>query len=292
MHSLHRAVRTLRQHRGELRLGQDAVARSVAALQEATADRPLRLQFGAGHVAVDGEDVLPFAPGEAPFGSLAAAGVGELLLARGVGGPTLEQLVHLLASATETTDSEHDVAADLRAAELPGVEVHAATRLTDDGPGPGLRQDWWLLPGQPLRSQALQALAERDREANLPALAARLLFHDLDEEVRPDRAALLGGLVSAMLQRGDAASVAWVLERAQQHPSVPAAVAHGLRGRAAAAFLGDWLPTQFGPGVRLQGLVALAMQLGDECLPHLVQAAAAADHPLPGWLLEFLQPGR
>jgi hypothetical protein len=251
----------------------------------------LRLQFGPGHVGTADEELLSFVAGEVPFGALATAGVGELVLARALPCPVLEQFVHLLASAVETTDPEHDIAADLRAAELPGIEVHAATRPTDPEPDPGLRPDWWLLPGCTSRSPSVRALVERDRETNLPAATARLLFLDLDAGAPAGLAMHLGGLVTAMLQRGDAASAAWVLERAQHHPAVPADVTQDLRRRATAAFHGDWLPAQFGAGERLQGLVALAIQLGDESLPHLVQTAAAADHPLPGWLLEFVQPG-
>jgi hypothetical protein len=297
VHALLGAVRTLRQHAKEPRLGQDAVARCTAAILAATHDFPVSLRLGRGAVCLDDEVLLPFTADEVPFGALAAAGIGEVVLACGIPATMVEQLVATLAAAAVTTNAEYDIAAVLRAADLPGVELLTADRhdrdLEPDPDATAHRPNWWLLPAPGPAALALQSLVERDHDNNLPAIVARLLLADLDDGAgmhNPPSPQLLDGLFATMLQRGDAANAAWLLEQAQHHPAVPAEVALQLRSRAAMACHGPWLVQQLERGDRVQGLVALAMQLGDDSLQKVAAAAVGAGQPLPGWLLEFVPP--
>jgi hypothetical protein len=286
--SLHQAVRTLRQHILHPRLGAAAIQLCVAAVRAATTREPLHLQLQDGVVAANGEAVLPFAGGDVPFGALADAGIGELVLAAGIGADAVERLVHLLADAS-LGEGDGDIGECLRSADLPGVQFRAATSSDAVSPDESLRGDWWMLP-RPSPTAALQPLIEADGCANLPAVAAQLLLADLDaaEAPRPPVGHLLDPLLAALLQRGDGASAAWLLERAFGHPDVPPVVAEQLRARATAACRGAWLAEQVRDPDRVQGLVALAMQLGDAELQNLADVAAAAAAELPAWLRELL----
>lgn len=297
VHALQGAVRTLRQHHEEPRLGQNAVRRCVTALQLASQDQAIRLHLRQGAVCHGDEELLRFAPGEVPFGPLAEAGIGDLVLARGIDPTVVEHFVATLAASLAAADCDADIAAELRNADLPGILLLAAHR--DDEPREGepsqagLRPDWWMLPSPGESKKKLLPLVERDHDTNFPALAARLLLADLDPESGlscPPSPHLLDGLCAAMLARGDAANTAWLLEQAQHHPAVPAEVALQLRSRAVHACHGPWLEQQLPHRERLQGLVALTMQLGDDSLQRLAAAAHGAGHPLPAWLLEFVPP--
>jgi len=286
--SLHQAVRTLRQHILQPRLGQAAVLRCVAAVQAATGTGPLQLRLEGGIVATHDEELLRYSVGDVPFGSLAAAGIGELTLPAQFDPHSIERLVQLLAEASCSGDAEHDVVACLRAAELPGVLFRAAVSSDTEGPDEGPRADWWMLP-EKAPSTALQPLIERDGFANLPAQAARLLLADLDDSHRKRPIGhLLDPLLTALLQRGDSANAAFLLERALAHADVAPAIAEQLRARAAAACHGDWLREQLEQPDRIQGLVALAMQLGDQTVQHLADVAAEAAQTLPAWFREFV----
>lgn len=288
VHSLHRAVRTLRQHEAEPRLGTAAIERCAAALAAATAAGDLVLELAPGAVVCDGEPVLVHGPGDVPFGALAAAGVGELRLLRSFAPPAAVELVRLLAAAAPRADAEHDIAALLGCAGLPGVELRAATLATPGGDE--ARDDWWMLPGPGAFAAQFRPLAERDAEVDLVAAAARQLIADLEPDRPGPDPNLLDGLAAAMLARGDAASCAWLLEQAQQHPAIPPALALQLRSRALAAFHSDWLPAQVAESERVAGLTALALQLGEGALQRLAAVAADAGLPLPAWLLDLVPP--
>lgn len=92
-----------------------------------------------------------------------------------------------------------------------------------------------------------------------------------------------------MLQRGDANAAGWLIEAAQHHAKIPVDTVVRLRRRATEACSGDWLTAQVAAGAdQLQGLLSLAMQLGQDCVQRLATAAASAGRPLPAWLLELV----
>ncbi|MBL9078046.1 MAG: hypothetical protein JNL08_11115 [Planctomycetes bacterium] len=281
------ALRTLRQHPHHTVLCRTAVRRCVDAVRAATTQAPLRLQLGCGQAVVDGEPVFEFALHDAGFGALRTAGIGELVLPRGIDGTAVEHLIQALACATWSDDPDHDPAAAV-CARVPEVHLRAAVpdqALDDDRP----RADWWLLPPALPEERRLEASIERALHANLPARCARQVVADLDD---PDAAApeLLEPVCAALLQRADLASVAWLLEQVQNHTGVPAATAATLLAAARAycddARLGDLLASA--PTDRLLDLLALAIQLGDDVVDRLGRLAEARRHPLVGWLDELL----
>lgn len=289
VHSLHRAVRTLRQHAAEPRLVQAAVARCQHDLLAATAQRDVHLQLDRGVVRAGGAALMPYAADDASFGRLAAAGIGEVVLQQGLTAATVGRCVELLATPTPDADPTHDIADALRTAELPGVLLRAA-RTADPGQNAPPAPDWWLLPAPRQTAVGLRALAARDREANLPLQAARLLLADLDggNQVQAPTPDLLDGLLQTMLQRGDANAAGWLIEAAQHHAKIPVATVVQLRRRASEACSGDWLTAQVAGADQLQGLLSLAMQLGQDSVQRLAAAAASAGRPLPAWLLELV----
>lgn len=290
VHCLRRTVRTLRQHEAAPRLCAEALAGCVRDLVAAAAPGPIALRLAAGSVSCGDEPLLAYLPGELPFGALAAAGIGELVVPEALDEAAAERLVRALATAAPAGDPDADAAEALRAADVPGLQFRAAAVAPPDD-APGERPDWWLLPPPGPAARALRPLIERDRDANLPAAAVRLLLADLDGAAGPSALPrLLEGLAAALLVRGDAGTLAALLEQTDRHPAVPADVAARLRDRAAAACGGEWLAQQLERPGQLQHLVALAMQLGERPLQHLAAAAAAAGQPLPAWLLEFVPP--
>lgn len=284
---LHHALQTLRQHPDHAVLCRTAVRRGVEAVLAATADRALRLRLAEGAASVDGACVFTFGPHEAPFGALRAAGIGELVLPRGIHAAAVERLLHALAGATWNDDPEHDAVATLRDA-APEVHLRAAAAgdLADDG---AARADWWLLPAPTPAAARLQATIERALHDNLPARCARQLVADLDEHGRGPVASLQP-LFATLLQRGDLATAAWLLEQLQHRPEVPAATVAALQELAGAhcdeARLRGLLDGA--SRERLLDLLTLVMQLGSDATERLGRLAWELRHPLADWIDELL----
>lgn len=282
---LHHAVRTLRQHPHHQELCRSAVRRAVDTVLAATGDVPLRLQLGEGAASVDGEQLFSFGPHDAPFGTLRAAGIGELVLPRGIHQAAVERLVHALATATWTDDPEHDPAAALRDA-APEVHLRAAVAAVPaDGADDGLpRVDWWLLPPPAPLAGRLQATIERALHDNLPARCARQLLADLDEHGTGATAAL-EPLFATLLQGGDLATAAWLLEQAPHRP-VPEATCMAMQRLAAAHCDEARLRTLLASASREQvrDLLTLVMQLGADDTERLGRVAEQLQHPLSGWI--------
>ncbi len=283
MLAVHRAVLALRQHSEHARLGESAVQRAVRLVLAAAAERPMVLQIDRRAVHLAGEPVLHHQPGEVPFGALAGAGIGEVVVRSDVTELGLRSLLRLLGAAVTGERTGADLVAALRQATPAGIVLRAAS-VTGERSG-AVDHCWLTLPPPDPRFHGLQAAIERDRDANLPALAAARLLAFL-EQVPPGgdrRADLLDGLFAAMLQRGDAASAAWLLEQCEHHERVPPAIVILLRQRALAAWHGPWLGQQLTGGTAPDphGLVALAITLGDRALRHLADVADATATDLP-----------
>lgn len=105
-------------------------------------------------------------------------------------------------------------------------------------------------------------------------------------------AAVIGQLCEDLfgetLRRGDTGTAAWLLEQAQHQIRIDLDVSHGMRAAADAAFGSAWLDEQVAEPARVDGLAALAIELGDTALHRLADAAARAEAPLPPWLQELL----
>jgi hypothetical protein len=284
---LHDAVRTLRQHAHHQVLCRTAARRAVEAVMTATADAPLRLRFGDGTASLDGEELFAFGPQQPPFGPLRAAGIGELVLPRGIHAAAVERLLHTLA-ATGPDDPGHDPVAALRDA-APEVHLRAATvdEAADDDGAP--RADWWLLPPPASAAVRLQASIERALHDNLPARCARQLFADLDEHGTGATAALQP-LFATLLERGDLATAAWLLEQAHHHAAVPRQVLDAMQQLATGHCDEPRLRSLFAsaPREQLLDLLTLVMQLGSDAMERLARLAWELHHPLADWIDELL----
>lgn len=284
---LHDAVRTLRQHPHHEVLCRTAVRRGVDAVLAATGNDPLRLRLGDGAASVDGEDLFPFAAQQPPFGTLRAAGIGELVLPRGIHAAAVERLLHALA-ATSHDDPGHDPAAALRDA-APEVHLRAATvdDATDDAAGP--RADWWLLPAPAPTAARLQPGIERALHDNLPARCARQLFADLDEH-GAGATETLQPLFATLLARGDLATAAWLLEQAHHHAAVPRDVLAAMQQLATGHCDEARLRALFAsaPREHLLDLLTLVMQLGCDATERLARLAWQLRHPLADWIDDLL----
>ena len=283
------ALRTLRQHRHHAVLCRPALRRCVEAVLAATADAPLRLRLGCGQASVGGEVVFAFALHDAGFGALRTAGIGELVLPRGIAAAAVERLVPALAEATWSEDPDHDPAALLCAA-APDVHLRAATAEDADA-GDRARADWWLLPGPLPAAERLQPTIERALHSNLAARCARQLLQDLDEDPSAAAAATaLEPLFAELLRRGDLASAAFLLEQAQHRRETLGGSTDRLleqaRGHCDEPRLRDYLATA--PRERLLDLVALVIQLGPAVTERLGRLARELHHPLADWLAELL----
>jgi hypothetical protein len=289
--ALQQAVLTRRRHPGHERLWRSAAAAAAAAVRSAAGGRALRLAITRDEVRQGGAVLLHHAADEAPFGLLAAAGIGALEFAPDVDERTLALWIDRLAAAPRHLGPDRDPALMLDAEPLPGVRHLVATTASTptvarSTPPP----DWWLLPEPDPACAGLHDLVDRDEDANLPAVAARIVLADLDEHATAGNVptGVLTGLFAAMLARGDASACTWLLEAAQHHAAVPADDALRLRDLAAQAFYGAWLRDRLAAATdaELRPLLAMAMQLGDDGVQHLVHAATAAGCALPPWLRE------
>ncbi|MCA8949378.1 MAG: hypothetical protein KDE27_07735, partial [Planctomycetes bacterium] len=212
-------VRTLRQHGGVARLLDRAVLGCRRELATVLATEDLTIELAGGEVRCAGQTVLTYGRADVPFGLLAEAGVGTVILGRGTAEPELERLLRTCAAAPGNHDASYDLARALRAADLPGLSLRAPSRSRRVGStAPGV--DWWLLPA-PHPNAELTRSIEREHAANLPARAMRLLLADL-ETGTPDRPTgpLLEALLDTMLARDDAAGAAELLERVAHSSAV------------------------------------------------------------------------
>lgn len=284
---LHDAVRTLRQHPHHQDLCRTAVRRGTEAVLAATRERPLRLQLGDGTASVDGDALFPFAPQQPPFGTLRGAGIGELVLPRGVHAAAVERLLRALA-ATGPDDGAADPVAALREA-APEVHLRAATVDDHADADTPPRADWWLLPPPAPAAVRLQASIERALHDNLAARCARQLFADLDEHGQGATGAI-EPLFATLLQRGDFGTAAWMLEQALHHAVVPASVLGALQQLAAAHCDEARLRSLFTTASREQllDLLTLVMQLGSDAAERLARLAWELRHPLADWIDELL----
>lgn len=286
-----RTVRTLRQHGGVERLRDDAVGHCTRELAAVLAAGDLGITLVGGEVRCEGQAVLRYGCHDVPFGLLADAGVGEVVIDRGTGTDELERLLRACADAPGTPDPDYDLARALRAADLPGLSMRAPTSAPADRPAE-TRVDWWLLP-EPVASPDLVRCVEREGEARLPARVLTLLLADIESgESEAPPASVLAGLLDAMLAQGDPAGAARLLEQTDHRSEISAATALRLRRRALATYDGDWLAAQLRQQHDLQGLVALAMQLGNESFDRLANSARETGMPLPDWVASMLTPER
>lgn len=291
--SLARTVRTMRQHDDLPRLRAAAQDRCRNELLTLLGETDLVILLQNGAVCCLGQSVLPYGPTDVPFGLLAESGIGELTLAQGTSAGTLDRMLTLFAAARATAGADVDLAAELHRANLAGLHLCVPEQNPVPRRSTGQRIDWWLLP-EPQPTLETQRLVERDLATNLPFVNGRQLLADLDatgSQTAPTAGRVLGGLMQAMLQAGDAAGAAWMLEQAEHHPGVGADQVLALRGLAVCSFESDWLGAQLEHGERTQGLVTLGLQLGDESFEKLTAAAATAGVPLPDWVTSMLPPG-
>ncbi len=284
---LHDAVRTLRQHPHHQVLCRTAVRRGTEAVLAATGDGPLRLHLGDGTASVDGEELFPFAAQQPPFGTLRAAGIGELVLPRGIHAAAVERLLRALA-ATGHDDPGYDPAAALREA---APEVHLRAATVDDAVADheAPRADWWLLPPPAPAAMRLQPSIERALHDNLPARCARQLFADLDEQGAGATEALQP-LFATLLARGDLATAAWLLEQAHHHAAVPRDLLAAMQTLATGHCDETRLRALFAsaPREQLLDLLTLVMQLGSDATERLARLAWELRHPLADWIDELL----
>lgn len=290
VHGMHHAVCVLRQHHDHAQLGDAAIERAAQIVAMAAAEQPLVIAVQRDAVRIGEHEVLRHEAGEVPFGALFSAGIGEIEITHAVTATSLRTLLQILAQARTIDPGGADLVTNLRTANLLGVQLRAAVRGTSRGE-PEATGNWWPLGQADPRFQPLQAQIERDRDANLPALATRRLLALLDDPSgRPARVDHLEGLLSAMLRRGDAGSASWLLESADHHAAVPADTAMLLRQRLLDSWYGAWLDEQLplATPTQLQALTALGIQLGAEALQHLFTRAAALDLTLPPGLTDLL----
>lgn len=286
--ALLQAVRVLRQHGDQPRLGESAIRRCVTAVRAAAANAPLVVPLRAGSAAAVSTQGLICIPGEVPFGALLAAGFGEIAFAADVAAEDVERFVRMLAASDTTARGPAGLPQRLVAAAIAGVRLRAA-------PSPVLAApvaDFALLP--PTQAPgALRPQVARDLAANLPLHAAGFVLADLADAPRryQDRLARhLEPLVCAMLERGDATSATWLLEQVAANSAVPPPVAAELRRAADRHCDPGWFTTQLATASQQDvfALLALAMQLGDRALVDLAAAARDMGHPHAPWILEVL----
>jgi len=286
--TLVRTVQTMRQHTGLARLLRATLDRCVDELHALTRDTELVVELGEGELRCGGQPALTYGPTDVPFGLLAEQGIGELRLARDLPAGSIEQLIGLLSAAD--TDAEHDLASRLHRAHLPGVHLQAPDEETRTSGRAPRHTDWSLLPEPEVTQDSRRAL-ERESRVSLAALAARLLLADLQAGAAhpgPHCGALLEGLLREMLAEGDAANAAWLLEQAHHQGEVTAEQALRLRSLALQSFASDWLALQIESQGAIEGLLSLAMQLGEDSVQRLAATATRHGVPLPDRVTSML----
>jgi hypothetical protein len=295
--SLQNALAASRQHPDSPEVWRPARRQAVLALRAATQQHSLVLGLRAGAVYVADEAILTFHPGDRTFGRLRGAGIGELVLSRGLATERLEQLLQQLSAMSDSSDADGELTALIDAAHIPGIELHAAADLPTTGPAESC--DWQSLPPPATTSPAVRAMIQRDGAANLPALAARQLLDDAERPLsQPCATALsqsecrrvLDRLMDRILRADDIATTTWLLTELERRPNYDAATRQSLLGKAQQHCSVTWLRDQLDRGStdELLKLSALVMQLGDDFAERFALAAAAVAHPLSQWLGELL----
>jgi len=299
--ALHNALAAHRQHPDAPEVWRPARRRAIEHLLATTQEAPLSLGLRAGSVYVANEAVLTFHPDEPPFGLLRRAGIGEVVLQQTLGATELEELLQQLSAMADSGDADGELTALIDAAHIHGVELHAAADqpATDQDRG----HDWNALPTPHPCSQNVRAMIERDCNSNLPALAARQLFDDLEaeaparEKLQPTTA-LSGRILSRLMQRvldkNDIGTTTWLLTELEHRPQFDEGTRAQMLKMAQEHCSVAWLQEKLDRGTTddLLQVSALAMQLGDEVAEKFANAAAAISHPLSQWLGELLgHPG-
>lgn len=286
--AMHRALQALRQHPDAPGLCDKALHGAVRAVAAATAAGPLVLQLCAGAVHVDGAPIVPFHPGEPPFGLLRDGGIGELVLARAIPAPALHELLLRFAAMPANGDPEDALASLCATARVEHVELRA---LADLATAPVADDDgaWAGLPPPVSTSPALRAQLERDLTPNLPALVVRQLLDDCERDGAPPGDAL-DRLLARLLERRDAGTAAALLVEAQGQPALTGAAAERLAAIARARCDAAWFEAALRTATHDEALAlsGLAMQLGDDVAARFAAAAGAVAHPLSEWLGELL----
>lgn len=295
--ALQNALAASRQHPEAPEVWRPAQRRALADLEAATRSDSLVIGLRAGSVYVGDEAVLQFHAEDRPFGRLRGAGIGELVLAQGLTTERLEQLLQQLTAMSDSDDADGELTALIDTAHIPGVELRAAADLPSTASDEDI--DWSALPQPTLMSANVRAMIQRDGAANLPALAARQLFDDL-ELVAPETAAtgpnpapnarIIERLMERILEADDIATTTWLLTELERRPNVNDASRENLLQLARHHCSVSWLQEKLDRGTtdELLQLSALVMQLGDDIAESFAAAAAAIAHPLSQWLGELL----
>ncbi len=285
--ALVQALRLLHQHPDNPGLWRTAARRSREAIALATRHGPWTLGIGDGELLAGDEPVLAFAPTEVPFGPLRSAGIGALEFAEGIASESVAQLLERLRGIDDDPDPERAIAALHRGGALPGVQVRAATTFGQDR-GSG-RYDWSTLPAPTFVEPALLAMVARDLASNLPASVARAALEELSPDTGPAGDALLP-LLDAMLQRGDVATVTWLLGEIENHPNVHPECRLRLQAHASAHCDDAWLRDRLARGSRdeVLALVGLVLQLGAAATARCTAVLQTSQHPYAQVLLPLL----
>lgn len=290
VHTLLQAVRALRQHADQPRLCETALRRCATAVREATASAPLVVPLVAGSAAGVSARGLVCVPGEVPFGALLAAGFGELVVTAEAPADDLERFLRMLATVDAGPDAAIRLARRLVTAAVTGVQLRAAPFAA---PATTATADFALLP-PPREEPAMRPHVARERTANLPTLAARLVLADLASVPGRYRDRLgrhLEPLLLAMLGRGDATGASWLLQQVATCGAIGTHHAEELRRTADSHCGPGWFTTQLGAASHSDvfALVALAMQLGNRALVDLSAAARESGHSHAPWIQDILR---
>jgi hypothetical protein len=287
--ALRRGIAVLQRHGDASAIAGPTIRDCAVGLVRATAEQELAIECTDGSVQVDGVVLFAIGTGEAPFGLLAAAGIGTLCVPQGLREAEAERLVRALAAL----DAEAPWLA-LDAAGIPALHWRAAG-IGGDAAAAVPNHD---LPPPSPSAQHWAPVVARAQLANLPFAAVRLVLEalaqaelDLPAPTAATLAALhraLPDLTHRMLQNGDAPGLAWVLEQGLASRGVPPELARDLHAAIAARCTTAWFAAQTAAGQPVADLAALAMQLGAAALRDFAAAAAASGAPLPAGLAELL----
>jgi hypothetical protein len=267
--ALQRSTRLLRRDPGR---GQaTAAVREFVQRARAATENGLLLELRGRDVFLGGTAVHRSAPGDGLMATLSALGVGGIRFEAAVTDAELRDFTALLASDTGICGApEDDVVGRFQLAELRHVSLlpaHRAPGFADQRSEP-----WSVLPRPAQPSPTAQAAVDRELEANLPAQAAQQLLADFAAGTAPSPLPLLERLLQAMLDRGDAAGAAWLLAEAGQG-SLDDATSAPLRESALRRFTSAWTAACLDGGPRqVQGLIALALELGEDAVARCLAA--------------------
>jgi hypothetical protein len=290
--SLHQAVQAARQRPRGHRLRLAASNRFVTAASTLLAEGDLELHFHGGTVSVPAGEVWTEVDGNDLVQELWQLGVGGMHLRAGTAAATLRTLVDVLAeSRLDAGGIDDDVVTALRTAGADDVHLLPIESGAPEAPLlPTGLSAWTQLPLCLRSAPAFTPAFEREAALNLPALVARVLLQDLETAPDDAAAACIGPLLGGMLERGDAKGAANLLEQGLHHAHVTPGTCVALRALADEHLRGGALIDQLANASAddLMGLLALAMQLGDGAVQHLLAQATAAGVPVPPWILDTI----